>query len=148
MDSYASDPSPPPVARAIARSMFSLGIEYDRALAIAVASGAFDSGSGPPSFAATMMPRVSFVNSLPRFASSAPFLRLMVDHLEWPLMPPPPGAPGPPSRRTAHAAVGRASARDGTPSPGRRPGGRRRDGLRARRAPRRPPPPARSRAPG
>src|SRR6476659_5110296 len=115
MDSYASDPSPPPVARAIARSMLSLGIEYDRAFAIAVASGEFDSGSGPPSLAATMMPRVSFVNSLPRLASSAPFLRLIVDHFEWPLMPPPPGVRRRPSRRTARAAAGRASAPDGTP---------------------------------
>ena len=38
-------------------------------------------GSAPPSFAATMIARESFEKSLPRFASAAPFLCLMVDHL-------------------------------------------------------------------
>src|SRR5205085_6074674 len=36
---------------------------------------------GPPSRAATMIARVSFEKSLPRFASAAPFLCLIEDHL-------------------------------------------------------------------
>ena len=80
--SKASESSPPPVARAIARSMLSLGIEYARALAMAVARVALESGSGPPSLAATMIARDSFVKSCPRRLSSAPFLCLIVDHLE------------------------------------------------------------------
>src|SRR4051794_34824567 len=61
--------------------MLSFGIEYDFAFSIAFARARFASGSGPPSFAATMMARDSFEKSLPRFASAAPFLCLMVDHL-------------------------------------------------------------------
>src|SRR5690606_22166562 len=38
-------------------------------------------GSPPPSFAATMISRAILVKILPRWASSAPFLRLIVDHL-------------------------------------------------------------------
>ena len=38
-------------------------------------------GSPPPSFAATMIARVSFEKSFPRFASAAPFLCLIDDHL-------------------------------------------------------------------
>ena len=38
-------------------------------------------GRGPPSRAATMIARVSFEKSLPRFASAAPFLCLIDDHL-------------------------------------------------------------------
>ena len=36
--------------------------------------------------AAVAISRISFVKILPRLASAAPFLRLMVDHLEWPDM--------------------------------------------------------------
>src|SRR5688572_23389911 len=61
--------------------MFSLGIEYERAFSIAFCSARFASGSGPPSFAATMIARESFEKSFPRFASAAPFLCLMLDHL-------------------------------------------------------------------
>src|SRR4051794_28090464 len=38
-------------------------------------------GSEPPSLAATRIERESLVNSLPRLASAAPFLCLIVDHL-------------------------------------------------------------------
>ena len=62
--------------------MLSFGMEYDRAFAIAPASVALVSGSGPPSRAARMIARESFVKSLPRLASSAPLRRLIVDHLE------------------------------------------------------------------
>src|SRR6059036_540077 len=61
--------------------MLSFGIEYDRAFSIAFCSARLPAGSGPPSFAATMIARDSFENSLPRFASAAPFLCLMLDHL-------------------------------------------------------------------
>src|SRR6476661_6380612 len=61
--------------------MLSFGMEYDRAFSIAFCSARFAAGSPPPSFAATMIARVSFEKSLPRFASAAPFLCLIVDHL-------------------------------------------------------------------
>src|SRR5919106_2683877 len=75
----ASESAPEP--RAIARSMLSFGIEYERAFSIAFWSARFPAGSGPPSFAATMIARDSFEKSLPRFASAAPFLCLIDDHL-------------------------------------------------------------------
>src|SRR5262245_63874222 len=61
--------------------MLSFGIEYDRAFSTALASARFAVGSGPPSRAATMIARESFEKSLPRFASAAPFLCLIDDHL-------------------------------------------------------------------
>src|SRR5579884_3124050 len=61
--------------------MLSFGMEYDRAFSIAFCSARFEAGSAPPSFAATMIARVSFEKSFPRFASAAPFLCLIVDHL-------------------------------------------------------------------
>src|SRR5215208_8411045 len=66
--------------------MFSFGIEASRAFWIAFASAWFPSGSGPPSLAATMIARDSFVKSCPRFASAAPFLCLIDDHLLCPDM--------------------------------------------------------------
>ena len=61
--------------------MLSFGIEYERAFSIAFCSARFVPGSEPPSFAATMIARESFEKSLPRLASAAPFLCLIVDHL-------------------------------------------------------------------
>src|SRR6266540_7296276 len=61
--------------------MLSFGIEYERAFSIAFCSARFPAGSAPPSFAATMIARESFEKSLPRFASAAPFLCLIDDHL-------------------------------------------------------------------
>src|SRR5256885_6535838 len=61
--------------------MFSFGIEYERAFSIAFWSARFPPGSPPPSFAATMIARESLEKSLPRFASAAPFLCLIEDHL-------------------------------------------------------------------
>src|SRR5205085_3350391 len=61
--------------------MLSFGIEYERAFSIAFWSARFAAGSEPPSFAATMIARDSFEKSLPRFASAAPFLCLIDDHL-------------------------------------------------------------------
>jgi hypothetical protein len=66
---------------AIARSMLSFGIEAAFAFSTAFWSDRFAAGSGPPSFAATMIARVSLEKSLPRFASAAPFLCLIEDHL-------------------------------------------------------------------
>src|SRR5438309_11069433 len=61
--------------------MLSFGMEYERAFSIAFWSARLAAGSPPPSFAATMIARVSFEKSLPRFASAAPFLCLIDDHL-------------------------------------------------------------------
>src|SRR4030081_487367 len=61
--------------------MLSFGIEYDLAFSIAFWSARLPDGSPPPSFAATMIARESFEKSLPRFASAAPFLCLIEDHL-------------------------------------------------------------------
>src|SRR3989475_4546744 len=61
--------------------MLSFGIEYDFAFSIAFCSARLPAGSGPPSFAATMIARESFEKSLPRLASAAPFLCLIDDHL-------------------------------------------------------------------
>src|ERR687885_2314135 len=76
------EPSAPvPAPRAIARSMFSFGIDASRAFSIAFWSARLPPGSGPPSRAATMIARVSFEKSLPRFASAAPFLCRIWCHL-------------------------------------------------------------------
>src|SRR5438309_7216648 len=75
----ASESAPDP--RAIARSMLSFGIEYERAFSTAFCSARLPAGSGPPSLAATMIARESLEKSLPRFASAAPFLCLIDDHL-------------------------------------------------------------------
>src|SRR2546421_9566293 len=61
--------------------MLSFGIEAARAFSTAFWRARFAAGSGPPSRAATMMARVNFEKSLPRFASAAPFLCLIDDHL-------------------------------------------------------------------
>src|SRR5215217_276646 len=61
--------------------MLSRGIEASRAFSIAFCSARLAAGSGPPSRAATMIARVSFEKSWPRFASVAPFFRLIDAHL-------------------------------------------------------------------
>src|SRR4051812_18569129 len=81
MCSYVAASAPVPAPRAIARSMLSFGIDAARALSIAFWRARFEAGSAPPSFAATISARVSFVNSCPRLASAAPFLCLIDDHL-------------------------------------------------------------------
>src|SRR5438874_1728136 len=78
-NALASASAPDPLA--IARSMLSFGIEYDFAFSIAFCNARLPAGSPPPSFAATMIARDSFENSFPRFASAAPFLCLIEDHL-------------------------------------------------------------------
>src|SRR5205807_6655615 len=61
--------------------MLSFGIAFSRAFSIAFWRARFPPGSGPPSRAATMIARVSFEKSWPRFASAAAFLRLICAHL-------------------------------------------------------------------
>src|SRR5688572_28858599 len=68
--------------------MLSAGICLAFASAMALRRRAFASGSPPPMRAAVVISLTSLVNTLPRTASLAPFCRLMVAHLEWPLMPP------------------------------------------------------------
>src|SRR3954451_1331292 len=70
----------------MARSMLSFGIETARAFSMAFCSEMLASGSPPPSFDATMMARDSLLKRMPRFLSAAPFLCLIVDHLECPDM--------------------------------------------------------------
>src|SRR6476469_2263906 len=66
--------------------MLSFGIDAAFAFSIAFWSARLPAGSGPPSRAATMIARVSLEKSLPRFASAAPFLCLIDDHLLCPDM--------------------------------------------------------------
>src|SRR5690242_13505160 len=51
---------------------------------IALRRRALPSGSPPPLRAATVISLINFVNSLPRLASSAPFLCLILCHFECP----------------------------------------------------------------
>src|SRR5438034_4480118 len=64
--------------------MLSQGTELSRAFSTADASVMLPSTLGPPSRAATSIARRSFANTWLRLASAAPFLRLIVLHLEWP----------------------------------------------------------------
>src|SRR3954470_15768073 len=68
----------------MARSMVSIGTDESRAFWNMVRRVAFDSGSPPPSRAATSTWRMSLANSFPRALSCAPFLCLIVAHFEWP----------------------------------------------------------------
>ena len=51
--------------------MFSFGIDAAFAMSIAVRRRGFPAGSPPPTFAETVISRMSFVNSAPRLASVA-----------------------------------------------------------------------------
>ena len=66
--------------------MFSEGMFCAFASAMIVRSRGFMSGSPPPARAATVNSLMRRVNTLPRFASAAPFLCLIVAHLECPDM--------------------------------------------------------------
>src|SRR5262245_66675352 len=57
-----------------------------RAFRIARRRRGFASGSPPPRPAAIEISRMIWVKILPRLASAAPFLRLIVAHFEWPDM--------------------------------------------------------------
>jgi hypothetical protein len=66
-----SSPASSPVPFLIARSMFSFGSDFALPASIATRSRAFPVGSPPPSLAAIVISRMSFVNSAPRLASVA-----------------------------------------------------------------------------
>src|SRR6202035_5197584 len=66
--------------------MLSAGMFSDLAARMAPRRRGLVSGSPPPFFAAMVISLISRVKILPRFASSAPFLCLIVAHLEWPDM--------------------------------------------------------------
>jgi hypothetical protein len=66
----------------IAFWIVSSGTDDDRAFWYIVRSVGFISMSPPPSRAATSTWRISLANSFPRDASAAPFLCLIVAHLE------------------------------------------------------------------
>src|SRR3954463_12954153 len=70
--------------------MLSFGTELPLAFAIASARVGLPAGSPPPVRAATSTFLMSLANSLPRRASTTAFLCLVVAHLEWPLIRPPP----------------------------------------------------------
>src|SRR4029450_6448764 len=64
--------------------MLSAGMLTDFASATIVRRRGLASGSPPPARAATVNSLMMRVNALPRLASAAPFLCLIVCHLEWP----------------------------------------------------------------
>src|ERR1700759_1498101 len=66
--------------------MLSAGMFSAFAAAIAPRSRGLPSGSPPPPLAATVISLIRRVKILPRLASSAPFLCLIVAHFEWPDM--------------------------------------------------------------
>src|SRR5690606_19116330 len=79
--------------------------------------------SPPPMRAATVISLISLVNSLPRLASAAPFLCLMVCHLEWPLMAPKIVAGGPRVKRLDAAAARIRGRIEAAPGGRHKPGG-------------------------
>src|ERR1051326_6140689 len=67
----------------MARLMLSAGMFSALAAKIAVRRRGLESGSPPPFFAAMLISLIRRVKILPRLASSAPFLCLIVAHFEW-----------------------------------------------------------------
>src|ERR1051326_700107 len=70
----------------MARSMLSFGMLFAFASATAARRRGLPAGSPPPMRAATVISLRIRVKILPRLASAAPFLCLMVLHLLWPDM--------------------------------------------------------------
>src|SRR5208282_1750408 len=68
----------------MARLMLSWGMFSDLAARMAPRRRGLVSGSPPPFFAAILISLMRRVKILPRLASSAPFLCLIVAHFEWP----------------------------------------------------------------
>src|SRR5512146_142495 len=68
----------------MARLILSAGMFSALASRMALRSRGFLSGSPPPDLAAMLISRIRRVKILPRLASRAPFLCLMVAHFEWP----------------------------------------------------------------
>ena len=81
--------------------------------------------SPPPSFAATRIERESLVNSLPRLASAAPFLCLIVDHLLCPDPDPAGRAVGTVGAPACRRSAPGGTARRGLDPRARAPGARR-----------------------
>src|SRR6476619_4895623 len=123
----SAPPASAPLPRLTARSMLSFGTEVFLAFWTASNRVGLPARSPPPVRAATSMFLMSLANSLPRLASIAAFLCLVVAHLEWPdivlLLVRRPRAP---CRRTARAPGGPRSAQDGTRLPAATRSGRRR----------------------
>ena len=65
----------------MARWILSFGMLTPLAFEIATLRRGLPSGSGPPSFTATVISLTNLENTFERFESMPPFLRLMVDHL-------------------------------------------------------------------
>jgi hypothetical protein len=65
----------------MALTILSFGILTPLALEMASLSRGLESGSGPPSFTATVISLLILEKIFDLLASIAPFLRLMVDHL-------------------------------------------------------------------
>src|SRR6476620_8256096 len=82
----SAPPASSPAPRLRARSMLSLGTEVFFAFWMASYSVGLPAGSPPPVRAAPSMFLTSFAKALPRLASIAAFLCLVVAHLEWPLI--------------------------------------------------------------
>src|SRR5271156_4197024 len=70
----------------MARLMFSAGMFSALAAAMAPRRRGLPSGSPPPCLAAMVISLIRRVKILPRLASRAPFLCLIVAHFEWPDM--------------------------------------------------------------
>src|ERR1700685_2336303 len=68
----------------MARLMLSAGMFSDLAARIGPRRRGLESGSAAPFFAAILISLIRRVKIFPRLASSAPFLCLIVAHLEWP----------------------------------------------------------------
>src|SRR5215469_13494917 len=89
--------------------MFSFGTELFFAFCTASYRVGLPAGSAPPVLAATSTFLISLAKSLPRLASTAAFLCLVVAHLEWPLILVPSRCP-----QSAGGRADRQSTRDGT----------------------------------
>src|SRR5680860_1592623 len=96
--------------------MLSLGTELSLAFCTALWRVGLASRLPPPSRAATSMKRSSLLHIFERWASAAPFLRLIVDHFECPDISPPPG------RRRARGGGGRRLSRGESSPPAGGPG--------------------------
>src|SRR5262245_29997543 len=97
--------------------MFSRGILLALASAMIVRKRGLLDGSPPPLRAATVNSLMMRVKALPRFASAAPFLCLIVCHLEWPDMPQTPAITGISDRELYHANVRTGASRQPASSP-------------------------------
>src|SRR2546425_6765529 len=117
MISSYETPGSSPVPRRMARSIFSRGMLLALASAMSVRRRGFMPGSPPPPRAATDSSLMIRVKILPRLASAAPFLCLIVCHLEWPDIAETPANSG---ERTPDFITGAASGSPPVSGPGLR----------------------------